>query len=161
MHLRVLLSVTFLILSSVALSSSSAKPYIIGYDETKAQIANMTMLFYDRVHGTQVEYNGSNGKTYLLYPGNKVIVKGQWKLERTDNPSVFNMCFKYPANSYNPATNQSGGSWECQKAGFYLIGPIERAQGDVLGLAKGDAAPFILQKRKTSLKSLVRKLPKP
>jgi hypothetical protein len=136
--------------------TAAAAPYVIGYAETKSLIANMTMMSYDRGHGTQVEFIATNGRTYLLYPGNEVIVKGEWKLDPTDNPKVFNMCFRYPKNSYNPSTGQSGGKWECLAAGYYLGGMVETAAGDVLGLSKG--VPFVLSKRKTSLARLIRLL---
>ena len=123
----------------------------IGYAETKSLIANMTMMTYDRGHGTQVEYLGKNGKTYLLYPGNTVIVRGEWKLVKTENPRVFDMCFRYPSNSYNPVTQQIGGAWECRPAGFYLRDIVDRQSGDVLGLAKRKQVPFVLAKRKTRL----------
>lgn len=153
---------TLAIASMVMVSSANAagpKPYLIGYDETKSLVSNETMVSYDRSHGTQVEFNAKNGKTYLFYPGNTVIVKGQWKLNRTNKPNVFDMCFKYPSQSYNPVTKDWGGSWECQPAGFYLAGMIDHATGDVLGLAKRDKVPFVLKKRKAKLANLVKLLP--
>ncbi|RYE09344.1 MAG: hypothetical protein EOP22_09615 [Hyphomicrobiales bacterium] len=141
-------------------SSAALGDYVIGYDETKSLFVNQTMVTYDRHHGTQVEYIAKNGKSYLLYPGNETIVKGSWKLEKSENPNVFNLCFKYPANTFNPATGESGGNWECQAAGFYLTVVTDHADGDVLKLSKASAAPFVLAKRKASLASLIRKLPK-
>jgi hypothetical protein len=132
--------------------------YLIGYDETRSLFSGQTMMSYDPGHGTQVEYIAPNGKTYLLYPGNKVIVHGSWKLERTPKPTVFSLCFKYPSNSYNPVTKQFGGSWECQIAGFYLRGIADHAKGDVLGLARSSAVPFVLSPGRTSLSALLGKL---
>jgi hypothetical protein len=131
-------------------------PYVIGYDETKSLVSGKTMMTYDRGHGTQVEYIAPNGKTHLFYPGNSVIVKGSWKLTKTKTPNVFDMCFRYPSNSYNPTNGQKGGAWECQPAGFYLRDVVETADGDVLGLAKRDAVPFVLSKKKTRFNSLIR-----
>lgn len=139
-------------------AQSVTAEYVIGYDETKSLIANMTMMSYDRAHGTQVEFIARNGRTYLLYPGNAVIVKGEWKLNRTKKQNVFDMCFRYPSNTFNPATGQKGGGWECQAAGFYLGGMAEVKEGDVLGLSKSSAAPFELSRRKTSLSRLMRQL---
>ena len=118
------------------------------------------MMTYDGAHGTQVEYIASNGKTRLLYPGNKVVLEGRWKLERTAKPTVFNLCFKYGTNTYNPATGATGGAWECQPAGYYLAAVTDHMKGDVLGLAKSLDVPFVLAKRKTNLKNLIRKLPR-
>lgn len=160
MKFRTLTITLLALVLAVTAVHAAGKPYVIGYDETKSLIANMTMMSYDRQHGTQVEYIAKNGRTYLLYPGNKGIVKGEWKLNRTDKPKVFEMCFRYPSNSYKPATKQSGGSWECQAAGFYLAGTSEHATGDVLRLSKSTNVPFVLSKRKTSLSKLTRLLPK-
>ncbi|MDP3316529.1 MAG: hypothetical protein Q8M47_10760 [Devosia sp.] len=148
----------FLLLAFTSTAIAQNKPYVIGYDETKGLFAGVTFVHYDRGHGTQVEYMAKNGKTYLLYPGNKVVVRGTWKLERTDKPKVFNLCFKYPDNSYNPITKQLGGGWECQPAGFSLTDVVDSVDGDVLGLAKSEKVPFVLSKRKARLADLLRKV---
>jgi hypothetical protein len=140
--------------------AAAASGYVIGYDETKSLFVNQTMLSYDRAHGTQVEYLAKNSRTYLLYPGNQTIVQGSWKLIRTDNPNVFDMCFKYPANTFNPVTGQSGGNWDCKAAGFYMTGVAEHKDGDVLGLSRSAEVPFVLARKKASLASLIRKLPR-
>lgn len=126
----------------------------IGYDETKAIFAGQTVMSYDSGHGTQVEYLSRAGKTYLLYPGNTTVVQGEWRLSRTDQPDVFSMCFRYPSNSYNPATGQTGGMWECQPAGFYLRGLSEIQEGDGFGLSSASAVPFVLSPRRTTLSQL-------
>jgi hypothetical protein len=141
----------------VLFSAAPSFAQAIGYAETKGLIAGQTLMFYDSHFGTQVEYNAPNGSTYLLFPGNEVVLKGSWKLTKTDNPNVFNMCFKYPASSHNPVTKQSGGKWECQAAGFYLGGSAEIREGDVLGLSRQTEVPFVLAKRKTTLAALIRK----
>lgn len=152
--------VALIVVALLGITAAKAEGDAIGYAETKSIIANETMMTYDPGHGTQVEYIAKNGKTYLLYPGNAKIVKGQWKLDRTANPNVFNLCFRYPSNSYNPVTKQAGGGWDCQPAGFYLMGVRDHLQGDVLGLSKSAQVPFVLEKRKTKLSDLMRKLKK-
>jgi hypothetical protein len=151
-----LLGTLALTLSASAPLAAGNKPYIIDYAETKSLFVNKTMVTYDRAHGTQVEYIAANGKTYLLYPGNKVVVRGNWKLSKTKTPKVFELCFKYGANTYNPATGNSGGGWECQAAGFYLVDVVDTGEGDVLGLAAGKEPPFELSRRKASLQQLLR-----
>jgi hypothetical protein len=141
----------------VAATAFPAAAQAIGLAETESIFADLTRMSYGRSHGTQVEYNAPNGSTYLLYPGNTVVVKGSWKVTRTDKPNVFNICFKYPTNSYNPATGQTGGEWECQIAGFYLAASAEIMDGDVLGLADSTEVPFVLARRKTTLAALIRK----
>lgn len=146
----------FLLLALTGTALAQNKPYVIGYDETKGLFAGVTFVHYDRGHGTQVEYMARNGKAHLFYPGNKKVLHGKWKLERTSNPKVFNLCFSYP-NSYNPVTGHSEG-WECQPAGFALTDVVDSVEGDALGLAKRDAVPFVLSKRKARLADLVRKV---
>ena len=97
---------TALVFSAVSCLPAVAagnKPYLIGYDETKSLLSNKSMMTYDRGHGTQVEFIGKNGKTYLFYPGNTGIVHGAWKLTKTGKAHVYDMCFKYPSQSYNPS----------------------------------------------------------
>ncbi|MGV3650466.1 MAG: hypothetical protein ACO1OK_03515 [Devosia sp.] len=131
---------------------------VVDYAGTKRIIADKTVMSYDRGHGTQVEFIAGNGKTYLLYPGNRAIVRGEWKLDRTSTPNVFNMCFRYPTNSYNPVTGTRGGRWECQVAGFYFASLAEIVPGDVLGLARQQNVPFVLSRNKTSLARLIQKV---
>lgn len=154
MFRNIVAAVILFVAVSIALPSSAQT---LDFNRTKGLISDRTFMFYDRTFGTQVEYNSSGGRTYLLFPGNTVVVKGSWKLMRTDNPNVFNMCFKYPANSVNPATNQRGGDWECQIAGFYLAKTVENMDGDVLGLSSRTEVPFVLARRKTTLAALIRK----
>lgn len=146
----------FLLLAFTSTAIAQNKPYVIGYDETKGLFAGVTFVHYNRGHGTQVEYMAKNGKAHLFYPGNKIVLHGRWKLERTDKPKVFNLCFSYP-NSYNPLTGHTVG-WECQPAGFALTDVVDSVDGDVLGLAKRDAVPFVLSKRKARLADLLRKV---
>jgi hypothetical protein len=127
----------------------------LSYDEVKAIFAGQTAMSYDSTHGTQVEYLSTTGSAYLLYPGNTTIVKGQWRLNRTDEQGVFNLCFRYPGNSYNPATGQAGGQWECQIAGFYYQSLAELKAGDFLGLARSSTPPFILSPKKTTIMELI------
>lgn len=115
-------------------------------------------MSYSSAHGTQVEFLSSAGRTYLLYPGNTGIVKGSWRLDRTEETGVFNICFRYPSNSYNPATGQAGGGWECQIAGFYFAGLSEVVPGDLLGLSRRSAFPFVLSRGRTSVEALLHKL---
>ncbi|MET3897764.1 hypothetical protein ABIB57_001710 [Devosia sp. UYZn731] len=99
-------------------------------------------------HGTQVEYVAEGGKTYLWYPRNTNILKGQWKVEDG------NMCFAYGANSYNPVTKQRGG-WECEPVGAYQGGIAQQVSGDPMGLAGRRAVPFDLTGRAISLDQIL------
>ena len=151
MNIRLLLAT---VLALVA-STSAADARVITPstpDEFRLLIADFTTMFYDREHGTQVEYNAANGKTYLWYPGNAEIVRGQWKLTR--NGKSVDICFKYPSNSTNPVTRQAGGSWECRGVQPYLDEARQRSPGDALELARNRAVPFVLAREKTSMPAL-------
>jgi hypothetical protein len=122
-------------------------------DGTKlaAFLSNSTVRHYDALHGAQVEFLGTDGKTALWYPGNSRPVFGFWKIKQTfDGPD---MCFLYGSNTYNPVTKQGGGSWECGDASLYLIGMAESVEGDLFRLMTG-RVPFALSKEETTLKQL-------
>jgi hypothetical protein len=112
------------------------------------QVGGFTNMSRDPGHGTQVEYVAQDGKTYLWYPGNTNILKGQWKIEDG------NMCFNYGANSYNPVTKQRGG-WECGPVRAYQAGIAKRVPGDPMGLAGRRAVPFDLTGRARSLDQIL------
>lgn len=125
---------------------------------TKAELAadykGYTVIFFDRQHGTQVEYFGANNVS-LWYPGNTVIVNGGWKLaEKPAGQSE--ICFKYQTTSYNPVTGKRGGSWECRKVSDNQAGIRHRIVGDPFELQSGQV-PFIFERRKRmSLRALAR-----
>ena len=118
-------------------------------DEFKLLVADFTAMNYDS-HGTQVEYNAANGKTYLWYPVNTEIVRGQWKLTR--NGKSVDICFKYPASA---TTGRTAGNWDCRGVQPYLDGARQRSPGDALELSKAKAVPFVLTREKTSIPALL------
>ena len=122
-------------------------------DEFKLLIADWTMMLYDGSHGTQVEYNAPSGKTYLWYPGNAEIVRGQWKLTR--NGKSVDICFKYPdgVKAARPT-----GDWQCQGVQAYIDGARQRSPGDAFTLVKAKVVPFVLPREKTSLTALAQKI---
>ena len=85
-----------------------------------------TNMTFDPGHGTQVEYLAADGGAHLWYPGNSVILHGQWKKQGTG------YCFKYGPNTYNPVTHVYGDKWECEPNGVYTSGLVEQAKGDPL-----------------------------
>ncbi|MDQ7080738.1 MAG: hypothetical protein Q9M41_08745 [Paracoccaceae bacterium] len=97
----------------------------------KAYISGNTRWTYDIFHGTQVEYNAADGKTFLWYPGNTRILPGRWEVRK--GFIVPELCYLYGTNSYNPVTGLPGGKWECDtvKQLGYII------QGDPFGLSHG------------------------
>lgn len=117
-----------------------------------ASIGGYTNLSYSPVHGTQIEYVANGGSNYLWYPGNAVILPGHWKAKGKD------ICFKYGANTYNPATGSAGAKWECMPLDLHKFSVKERAVGDPFGLAKRTAVPFVLSKFKSSLSAVAKRL---
>lgn len=110
--------------------------------------SDVTVMSYGRGHGTQVEYLGSNGMSYLWYPGNRVVLPAPWKYQKDQ------ICYLYGSNTYNPVTKERGGKWECQPIATSKLTRVETARGDVFGLAKRRAVPFVLPRARTTLSTL-------
>ena len=113
------------------------------------QLGGYTHMIYDVHHGTQVEYLAEGGMTFLWYPGNRVVLEGRWKRQGDD------ICFRYGGNTYNPATGQQGGGWDCMPFGLYWEGIRERMPGDPFALATRVDAPFRLDRKQTTLDRLL------
>ncbi len=120
----------------------------------QAFLSNTTVRTYDLLHGNQVEYLAADGRTFLWYPGNSRPVVGQWRVKQTFDGA--DMCFAYGANTYNPVTRTSGGSWECGDASLYLNRTDEIVDGDPIQLGSG-RIPFALSKDNIPLGALARR----
>lgn len=96
-----------------------------------------TLHFYGDSHGNQVEYLDPDGRCYLWYPGNTVVVVGRW---RCDESRIY---FRYGYNSYNPVTGVIGGQWEPCPVALWSLSIVEAVPGDILGLAR--RLPFVLK----------------
>lgn len=112
------------------------------------RLSDVTVMSYSRGHGTQVEYLGSNGMSYLWYPGNRVVLPAPWKYQKNQ------ICYRYGKQTYNPVTREPGGKWECQPISTSKQSTVETAKGDVFGLSKRRAVPFVLLKARTTLSTL-------
>lgn len=122
--------------------------------KVRAYYKGNTVMSYNKPYGTQVEYFSPNGKTFLWYPGNRDIVRGEWKVNKGKD-GFPQTCFRYQANSVNPYTKVPGGKWQCAQSIYIMFTDQQRIKGDALGLSKG--LPFMLSKRKTSFKRLAKK----
>ena len=98
-----------------------------------------TLHFYEDSHGNQVEYLDPAGRSYLWYPGNRVVLVGQW---RCDESRIY---FRYGYNSYNPVTGVIGGRWEPCTTALWSESIVEAVPGDILGLER--RLPFVLKPR--------------
>jgi len=102
----------------------------------RAFIADSTIKNWDDDYGTQIEYHGSDGRTWLVFPGNIRSVQGFWEIRGpAGKPSL---CYRYP-NSRDAITGNPGDDWECGPVALRLTDD-EIVDGDVLGLAQGACA---------------------
>lgn len=108
----------------------------------RQQLSDATLLAYSPVHGTQVEYTAPDGKAYLWYPGNPGPVVGEWTAD-TDGTGSAIVCFKYPANTYNPETEEWGGRWWCKQGAGYVADEDHLVSGDPFNLASG-RIPYVM-----------------
>lgn len=115
------------------------------------EFGGWTTMFYERGHGTQIEYLAPNGKSYLWYPGNNVVLMAPWQKKPKQ------ICYLYGTNTYNPVTGSRGGKWQCTSLSTYTGMVAEQAKGDVFGLveaARKNTVPFVLRKSKTTIARL-------
>ncbi|MDO5706800.1 MAG: hypothetical protein Q4G49_17240 [Paracoccus sp. (in: a-proteobacteria)] len=110
-----------------------------------AMLAATTVKSYSRAHGTQIEYLAPDGRSFLLYPGNRMILPGEWQI-RGSGPIKGEMCFRYGANTYNPVTGARGSAWECGFLTDYLVYNDEIRDGDILNLSRRTQPPARLPK---------------
>lgn len=135
---------------AMALAIASALFLLVSTSAAFAQqLADHTHMSYSRDHGTQVAYLTANGRTFLWYPGNRVILSGRWKREGE------NVCFVYGENTYNPSTGTRGGNWECMPFNLYWRSVEQLMPGDILGLSRRTDAPFRLERGRTTLEKLL------
>lgn len=136
----------------------------LGEEFAKAftELANKTVRVYESGHGTQIEYHSDSGFAYLWYPGNRQVVRGQWKLDF--DPSKrggisIRLCYRYGANTYNPVTKKQGGSWRCRPRDLPKPTGYERelVSGDVFGLANGGMLPCILNPERGTIAQILEK----
>ena len=98
-----------------------------------------TYLSYDVAHGYQVIYYESATRAWLWYPGNEVTLPADVKI---DDERV---CWRYGANTYNPATRGEGGAFDCTSRVRSRRTKVGVREGDVYGLASGKP-PYVRRK---------------
>lgn len=148
------------------LSGKKFDQHYFDTDAFRGFVTNRTLLFYEPQHGTQVELHAATGQTYLWYPGNSVVVAGEWKVQQNPNLTLSSggstkpspeICFRYPETSFNPVTKKSGGDWQCRVSIAYGVNLKENRQGDVFNLAKQPTVPFVLPKSQQTIQGLLNK----
>ncbi|TDR94772.1 hypothetical protein [Enterovirga rhinocerotis] len=137
--------------------------------EARAHLADRTRVSTSGGHGMQVAYTSRDGRSYLWYPGNPMILAGRWKVEARSvtiqrpegsrTVSQPRICFQYGAETHNPVTGHRGGGWECTSYANLLFAGGQARPGDVFGLARRKAVPFVTGKQdRYSLDELLRKV---
>jgi hypothetical protein len=151
-----------------AAPKASADPEVIA-----TFLGDRTVMTYNPQHGTQVEYIAKGGETFLWYPGNDAILPGAltvlWEnaSAEIDDPrdgryrgqvKLSYVCFRYGANTYNPASGQRGSGFECSPYSAQRDRLKETRRGDVFGLAGRSAAPFPLGREPQSIATLQKRV---
>lgn len=146
-------------------------PGIMSVDELRALVAGKTWMSYEPRHGTQVTYIAADGRAFLWYPGNRIILPSRWTIVQRrqhfmyDHPELGRMqsmestaviCFQYAGTSANPVTGNTTGL-ECANSAVWQKYHHDSRQGDVLGLSTMVTPPFPLSKDKTTLASLLQR----
>ncbi|MBY0337671.1 MAG: hypothetical protein K2X11_13715 [Acetobacteraceae bacterium] len=127
--------------------------------EAQAFFADRTRMSFMPIHGTQVAYTAPDGRVFLWYPGNGVILPGRWGIAEGASvhpwagipPGTQFVCFQYGPNTFNPATGAVGGQPQCQQVDIFRRWQVEDAPGDVFGLSRRATPPFVLPRERTSL----------
>ncbi|GGF81955.1 hypothetical protein SAMN05216376_117100 [Mameliella alba] len=94
---------------------------------------NVTYLSFSAAHGFQVNYIRGDGKAWLWYPGNTVVVPEMWKIEGGGT----SLCWSHPSNSYNPVTRETGGGFTCSPRLFTARTVVAHLPGDPFKLSSG------------------------
>ena len=103
-----------------------------------------TYLSFSSAHGFQVNYLG-NGRAWLWYPGNAAVVPEEWKKDVVAGQQA--LCWRHPANSYNPVTRTPGGGYACESLSLARRTIVAALDGDPFNLQSG-AVPYRLQRCK-------------
>ncbi|HEV7336067.1 MAG TPA: hypothetical protein VGO06_08875 [Bosea sp. (in: a-proteobacteria)] len=153
---------------AASLPSADADPEIVA-----AFFGDRTVLTHSAQHGTQVEYIAANGDSFLWYPGNDAILRSTFAVlwenasAEIDDPQegryrgqvkLNYVCFRYAANSYNPATGHRGGGFECGTYARQRDAVKETRKGDVFGLATRSSAPFPLGREAQTIAALQKRV---
>lgn len=156
-------------LAAVAAAREAAglRPEVVRMSRAEASsfFAGKTRVSSAFDRGSQVSYMAPDGTIYLWFPGNPVVLRGQWTLEESGGyrpyagrpVSETNVCFFYGPNSPNAWTGQRGKP-ECLPAETLARWSQDRADGDVFGLSEKREVPFVLPPERTTIVELRKRM---
>jgi hypothetical protein len=102
------------------------------------EFSGKTVLGYETSHGNQIEFLDVDGRCFLWYPGNRMILPGLWKTHGK------NIAFRYGRETYNPVTGgQRGGQWDTRPLEVWASTIIDVHPGDPCRLASL-VLPYVL-----------------
>jgi len=116
------------------------------------EFSGRTLVFYGGGHGIQTEYYARGGRAYLWYPGNSRSVRGQWKYSSGGS----HVCFRYPANTYDPVKNKQLGDWNCKSKAKLQRMAKATCKGDPFRLSSGKV-PYVLKRGRGQLGQIRKK----
>jgi hypothetical protein len=128
--------------------------------EAREFLSCKTRMSFMQGHGTQVSFTAPDGKVFLWYPGNRVVLSGQWEVRlraissRSTLSIYAEICFRYGTNTFNPVTGTAGNTWGCMPADLLASLTTDSADGDLFNLHQRPVPAFVLSPEKTSLKQL-------
>ncbi|MCI4661471.1 MAG: hypothetical protein MRY63_06560 [Neomegalonema sp.] len=119
------------------------------------EMKGSTVFFRDPCHGWQIEYYGSDGRSFLWYGKNKKVVTGRWSvrgpeqryLNTHDLNLIYEFCQTTDAPAYNPVAKQVHAGEHCLRVGHVLDHAVKKINGDIYGLSKGGEVPHSLSER--------------
>ncbi|WP_186421209.1 hypothetical protein [Bosea sp. CS1GBMeth4] len=150
-----------------SLPGAAADPEVVA-----AFFGDRTVLTHSPRHGTQIEYIAANGDSFLWYPGNEAILRGSFAVlwenasAEIDDPQdgryrgqvkLSYVCFRYGANSADPASARRGG-FTCGSYARQRETVKETRKGDVFGLATRSSAPFPLGREAQTIAALQKRV---
>jgi hypothetical protein len=137
------------------MSKAEAEAFFVG----KTRVSSA----FDR--GSQVSYMAPDGSIYLWFPGNSVVLRGQWTLEETGAYRVYagrpvsetSVCFRYGPDTVNAWSGERGRK-SCIPADTLARMAFDRAEGDVFGLSQRTQAPFVLPPERATIADLRKRI---
>lgn len=126
-------------------NASSAIAEVLGRENRFPDypVTNTTYLSFSRAHGFQVIYLAPQGKAWLWYPGNRAGVPEEYRRDVVSGQQA--LCWRHPQNSFNPVTQQRGGSFACQSLQVSQRAIVSSLPGDPFSLRTG-RVPYPLER---------------